>query len=115
MITNTILALALMYGSYRLQKYLESKKIDPDHEIKMAEERNKQVFYFRERIYKEFDALIMECMPNYQDMALSKKPLIASNWVDVDKLVLLKNEIGNEQECLSGIKLNHDFYFTRPN
>lgn len=115
MITNTILAFALMYGSYRLQKYLESKKVNVQHEAEMAEERNKQVFYFRERIYKEFNTYIIECMPVYKDMATSKKPLTASNWVDVDKLVLLKNEIGDKQECLLGVNLNEDFYFTIPN
>jgi ferritin-like protein len=115
MITNTILALALMYGSYRLQKYLESKKVNIQHEAEMAEERNKQVFYFRERLYKEFDASVNDCMPKYQDMTSSKKPLIASIWVDVDKLVSLKNEVGIKSECCSGVNLSEDMYFTRPN
>lgn len=66
---------------------LKSKALEKEHEILMQIERNKQVHYFRLRLMQQFDAKIVKCMPSYTDMLWSDKPLVASEWVDVDKFV----------------------------
>lgn len=60
-----------------------------EHEILMQIQRNEQVKYFRMRLLNEFDAGIIKCMPTYHEMLESDKPLIASEWVEIDKLVNL--------------------------
>lgn len=59
------------------------------HELEMKQERNKQLYAFRIRLLHEFGSDITEAMPEHRQMLDSDKPLVASEWVDVDKLVNL--------------------------
>jgi hypothetical protein len=57
------------------------------HELRMKQERNKQVFYFRERLRYKFGEGAY--MPDYQAMLNSDKPLVAKEWINVDELINL--------------------------
>lgn len=59
------------------------------HALEMKLERNKQLYAFRMRLLHEFGSDITEAMPEHRQMLDSDKPLVASEWVDVDKLVNL--------------------------
>lgn len=59
-----------------------------NHELKMKLERNQQVFNFRTRLLYELGADIIEFMPSYNEMCESDKPLVASEWVDIDSFTL---------------------------
>jgi len=112
---QVFLVLVVVYGSYKLQKSnvkdVTSKK---KHEIMMAEERNKQVYYFRERMHREFGSVISNCMASYHDMYASNLPLTARNWIEVDKLTSI-NETGVKNDCALGINIPESIYFTRCN
>lgn len=60
-----------------------------EFKIKMLQERNKQVCYFRSRMIYHFGEGIVNQMPMYNEMLYSDKPLEAKQWVNVDKLVNL--------------------------
>lgn len=90
MIPNIILtasAIGIVYFNWVLYK-LNRDNNRERHEIKMKMERNQQVYQFRYRMIHTFGAKVVECMPSYDDMQNSTKELTASNWIEVDALVL---------------------------
>lgn len=73
-------------------KYSSLKKqrsINEIHRIEMLQQRNEQVIYFRVRLLKRLHVDVISCMPPYEQMLYSDKPLEAKYWVDVDKLINL--------------------------
>lgn len=82
------------------------------HRIKIQEERNKQVYAFRIRMINRFAANIDGCMPSYDDMLKSNKPLTAAKWVDVDKLTN-RQEVGCELDFSPYVPV--DVVFINPN
>jgi len=65
-----------------------------EHRLKMELERIEQVYHFRMRMMYVFGANwsidnVADFMPSYEEMVKSDKPLVASEWVNVDKLVNL--------------------------
>lgn len=57
--------------------------------MKMREERNSQVFAFRSAILTKYGAEFLLRLPSYDEMLDSSKPLILSEWIEVDDLVNL--------------------------
>lgn len=62
----------------------------------MLHERNKQTYLFRQNMSYRFGLNVYECMPSYNAMANSNKPLTAAEWIDVDKLTSFNYEVGSE-------------------
>jgi len=88
-----ITILATVFVVQRIAIYYLDRKnkrlLEKLHELKMKQERNKQLYAFRMRLIHEFGNDITEVMPEHRQMLDSDKPLVASEWVDVDKLVNL--------------------------
>lgn len=76
--------LILNYSSFKKQR-----AINEIHRIEMLQQRNHQVSYFRIRLLNRFNVGVITCMPSYDEMLYSDKPLEAKEWVDVDKLINL--------------------------
>jgi len=90
-ITIILSAISLSFWFYSANRTYARYKAKY-HSLRMQEERNKQVYAFRIRMINQFAANINGCMPSYDDMLKSNKPLTAANWVDVDRL------LGNDRE-----------------
>jgi len=91
-VTISSLILATSYLWYL--RWELSRKTKRQHLIKMELERIEQVYHFRMRMMYVFGANwsidnIADFMPSYEEMVKSDKPLVASEWVNVDKLVNL--------------------------
>lgn len=67
----------------------ESRIKDRIFKLKMLQERNSQTYYFRDRLINEFGADIVKCMPIYNEMLYSDRPLVAKEWVNIDKILNL--------------------------
>ena len=90
--TTQLIALTLLSGLsmyYFIRRIKRDEKSELEHKMLMDIERTHQVTLFRARMLFEFDTKIMEAMPSYTDMLKSDKPLVASEWVNVDQLVNL--------------------------
>jgi len=79
---------------HQLLKRKNDKLAKRKHELDMELERIEQVYHFRMRMMYVFGANwsidnVADFMPSYEAMVKSDKPLVASEWVNVDKLVNL--------------------------
>ena len=88
MTTEAIIILSTIFISYIAMQIYSGILSKRNHRLKMQLERNKQVYAFRMRLIHEMPN-VWNAMPDYETMLRSDKPLIASEWVNVDKLVNL--------------------------
>lgn len=86
MIYLAISIIVIAYAALHLARNNERKK---SHELDMKWQRSEQIHHFRSRLAYEFTEDIDNAMPSYEEMLHSDRPLIAKEWVNVDKLVNL--------------------------
>lgn len=78
--------IVMLYAIYQWQSTVKRKMM---HKHAMQQERNKQVFYLRQYVSNTFGEQAWQNLPDYATMLNSDKPLVAKEWVEVDKLVNL--------------------------
>lgn len=108
MMNFILAAIGLIYIGYSVYSISNNKHLREMHKIDMQIERNKQVFHFRMRMMNMFHVDAIRCMPSYEEMLYSDKPLTARDFFNVDELIVKETSARGLYEPMSGTIYYHE-------